>query len=243
MIQKTFVKLLLPLVFLAFTFGCSTGKDWSGKKKSDQSLDILAEAGIEDLQGKEHEDAVETLAKVRDGHSNSNQVLLDQIKTADTYFHNKKYDDAYQAYKDFEKVHPTDKAVPYCVYRQGLCFFKLRSPSDRDQTYTSKALEEFSRLKKKYPDCEYTPQAESFMAQCRNDLGEHECYVAEFYFKAKRYQAALERYQAVNQDFPEFTNKTVVKERIEQCQRILASAKKSNSGFFAAIATLFDAQW
>jgi outer membrane protein assembly factor BamD len=240
--QRTFANLLLSLVLLTCTFGCTT--DWSGKKKSDQSTDILAEEGIEGLKEKKHEDAIETSDNGRDRYADSGQVLSDQIKSADTYFHNKKYDEAFLAYKDFEKLHPTDKAVPYCVYRQGLCYYKQRSTIDRDQIYTTMALEEFRRLKKKYPGCEYAPQAEKIMAECRNDLARHECYIAEFYFKTKRYQAAIERYRLVDQEFPEFTNKAALQERIEQCQQILTSAdKKSTSGLFAAIADLFDARW
>ena len=150
-----------------------------------------------------------------------------------------------QAYKEFEKLHPTNKAVPYCVYRQGLCYYRQRSTIDRDQTYTTKALEEFRRLKTEVPpDANTSPRRRSIMAQCRRDLGEHEYYIAEFYFKTKRYQAALERYQVVAQEYPEFPKKAEVKEHIEECQKILATAdKKPQGGFFSPIANLFDAKW
>ena len=71
------------------------------------------------------------------------------------------------------------------------------------------------------------------MAQCRRDLGEHEYYVAEFYYKTKRYQAALDRYQTVAQEYPEFPKQAEVKEHIDECQKILATAdKKPQGGFF-----------
>jgi len=242
--QKTFIKLLLPIVLLTFTFGCSTVKGWFGKKKKDAPPEVLAEEGIKNLKKKNYEDAIDTFEKVRDRYPYSEQALLAQIKLADAYFYKKKYDEALQAYKDFEKLHPTNKAVPYCVYRQGMCYYRQRSTIDRDQTYTTKALEEFKRLKKKYPQSEYIPKADKFIAQCRKDLGEHEYYIAEFYYKTKRYQAALERYQVVDQEYPEFAKKAEVKERIDECQKILATDnKKPNPGFFTPLANLFDAQW
>lgn len=241
---KTFAKLLLPVVVLTFTFGCSTVKGWFGKNKADKPPDVMADQGIKELKKKKYDNAIETFEKVRDRYPYSEQALLAQIKLADAYFYKKKYDEALQAYKDFEKLHPTNKAVPYCVYRQGLCYFRQRSTIDRDQTYTTKALEEFGRLKKKYPDCEYLPKAEQYMAQCKKDLAEHEFYIAEFYFKTKRYQAALERYQVVDQEYPEFNKKAEVKEQIGECQKILATAdKKPAPGFFTPLANLFDAQW
>ena len=184
--RKIIAKLLLLVVVLTFTFGCSTFKGWFGKKKKDAPPDVLAEEGIKELKKKNYVDAIDTFEKVKDRYPYSEQALLAQIKLADAYFYKKKYDEALQAYKDFEKLHPTNKAVPYCVYRQGLCYYRQRTTIDRDQTFTNKALEEFRRLKKKYPQSEYIPRADKYLAQCRKDLGDHDYYIAEFYYKTKR---------------------------------------------------------
>jgi outer membrane protein assembly factor BamD len=242
--HKTLIKLILPLLLLSFTMGCSTIKGWFGKKKRDAPPDVLAQEGIKDLKKKNYQDAAETFQKVRDRYPYSKQALLAQIKLADAYFYQKKYDEAVQAYKDFEKLHPTNKAVPYCIYRRGLCYYRQRSTIDRDQTYTTKALAEFRLLRKKFPQSEYVAKAEKCMARCRLDLAEHEFYIAEFYYNTKRYQAALDRYQAVVQDYPEFPKKGEAQERIAACQKILAMPdKKPKPGFFSPIANLFDAKW
>jgi outer membrane protein assembly factor BamD len=242
--QKTFAKLVFPLVVLSFICGCSTIKGWFTNKPKDQPPDVLADQGIKELKKKNYEDAIDTFEKVKDRYPYSEQALLAQIKLADAYFYKKKYDEALQAYKDFEKLHPTNKAVPYCIYRQGLCYYRQRSTIDRDQTFTTKAMEEFQRLKKKCPQCDYISKADKCIAQCRKDLGEHEFYIANFYYKTKHYQAALERYQTVVQEYPELPEKAEAQGRIEELQQILASGdKKSKPGFFAPVANLFDAKW
>jgi outer membrane protein assembly factor BamD len=242
--QKIITRLLLLVVVLTFTFGCSTVKNWFGKKKNDGPPDVLAEQGIKDLKKKNYEDAIDTFEKVKDRYPYSEQALLAQIKLADAYFYKKKYDEALQAYKDFEKLHPTNKAVPYCIYRQGLCYYRQRSTIDRDQTFTTKAMDEFRRLKKKYPQSEFIPKADKCLAQCRKDLGEHDFYIAQFYYKTKRYQAALDRYQSFVQEYPELPQKAEAQEHIDELQKILASAdKKPKAGFFSPVANLFDAQW
>ncbi len=79
------------------------------------------------------------------------------------------------------------------------------------------------------------------MAQCRRDLGEHEHYIAEFYYKTKRYQAALERFQVLRAGISRVSQEAEVKERIAECQKIWPLPKrKPKSGFFA---NLFDARW
>ncbi len=73
----------------------------------------MADEGINQLKKKNYDEAIETFEKVRDRYPYSDQALLAQIKVADAYFYKKKYDEALQAYKEFEKLHPTNKAVPY----------------------------------------------------------------------------------------------------------------------------------
>src|SRR5512139_3422126 len=126
--QKTFIKILVPLVFLTFTCGCSTISGWFSKNDNEgKPPEVLAEQGIKDLKKKNYDDAIDTFEKVRDRYPYSEQALLAQIKVADAYFYKKKYDEALQAYKEFEKLHPTNKAVPYCIYREGLCYYRQRS--------------------------------------------------------------------------------------------------------------------
>ena len=243
--KKSLCKILLPLVLAAFTCSCSMISGWfgGGKKDKDKAPEVLAQEGIKDLKKKNYADAIDTFEKLRDRFPYSEQAMLAQIKVADAYFYNKKYDEALQAYKDFEKLHPTNRAVPYCIYRQGLCYYRQRSTIDRDQTFTTKAMAEFRRLKQKYPDCEYVPKADKFIVRCRKDLGEHELYVADFYFKTKRYKAALDRYQTVAQEYPDLPKQAEVKERIDECQKILATPEQKPQGFFTPLTSLFDAQW
>jgi len=244
MTLKKVSQFFMVLALAALLGGCATVKGWFSSKKPERPPDVMAQEGLTHLKKKNYDDAIETFEKVRDRYPYSEQALLAQIKVADAYFYKKKYDEALQAYKEFEKLHPTNKAVPYCIYRQGLCYYRQKSTIDRDQTFTYKALAEFRRLKQKYPQCEFIPKAEKYMAGCRKDLGEHEYYVAEFYFKTKRYKAALDRFQAVAQEYPDLPKQAEIKEHIAECQKILAEAdKQPKSGLIYNITNLFDAKW
>jgi len=244
MFSKKISQVLLVLALAVIFGGCSTVKGWFTKKSSDRPPDVMAKEGIKQLKKKDYDDAIETFEKVRDRYPYSDQAMLAQIKLADAYFYKKKYDEALGAYKEFEKLHPTNKAVPYAVFRQGMCYYRQRSTIDRDQTYTFKALQEFRRLKQKYPQCEYIGKAEKYMVVCRRDLAEHEFYVAEFYFKTKKYKAALDRFQVVAQEYPEYPKQAEVKEYIGRCETKLAEeGTKPKSGLMYNISHLFDAQW
>jgi outer membrane protein assembly factor BamD len=218
MIIKAVIQGLLALVLVFAFSGCSTVKGWFGKDKTDdRPPDVLAEEGIKNLKKKKYDDAIETFGKVRDRYPYSEQALLAQLKVADAYFFN-------------------------CIFREGQCFYRQRSTIDRDQTYTLKAMDEFKRLKQKYPDSEYIAKADFYLARCRKDLAEHEFYVAEFYYKTKRYQAAIDRYQGLTQDYPEFPKNAEAKGRIQECQELLA-AKDQPQGIVSKVTGIFDAKW
>jgi len=242
--MKKIMQLVLILVLSALLGGCSTVKGWFSKKRPEKPPDVMAEEGIQQMKKKKYDDAIETFEMVRDRYPYSEQALLAQIKVADAYYYNKKWDEALQAYKEFEKLHPTNKAVPYAVFRQGMCYYRQRSTIDRDQTYTFKALQEFRRLKQKYPNSEYSGQVEKYMARCRLDLAEHEFYIAEFYYKTKRYKASLDRFQALAQEYPDFPKQAEVKDYINKCQADMAAEEnQSKSGLIYQITNLFDARW
>jgi outer membrane protein assembly factor BamD len=242
MTKKNVVQGLLALVLMLAFSGCGTVKGWFKSKKPDRPPEVLAQEGIKDLKKKNYIDAIETFEKLRDRYPYSDQAVLAQIKVADAYFYNKKYEEAYQAYREFEKLHPTNKGVPYCIYREGLCCYRQRSTIDRDQTYTHKALDEFKRLKQKFPQSQYIPKADKYLARCLKDLAEHEFYVAEFYYTTKRYQAAIDRYQGLIQDYPSFPKNAEAREHLKECQELLAAQAKPK-GILSSVTSIFDAKW
>lgn len=242
MTKKGIAHGLLTVLLVFMISGCGTIKGWFKQSKDDRPPDVLAQEGLKDLKKKKYIDAIETFQKVKDRYPYSEQAILAQLKVADAYYYDKKFDEAMQAYREFEKLHPTSKAVPYCIYQEGLCNYRQRSTIDRDQTYTHRAITEFTRLKQKYPDCRYIPKTNQYLARCRQDLAEHEFYVAEFYYRTKRYPAAIERYQTLIQDYPDFPKNAQAKERIEEC-KILEADKSKPQGFLSKVSSIFDANW
>jgi outer membrane protein assembly factor BamD len=238
MTKKIIVSGFLSLVLLVGVSGCG----WFSSEKPDAPPEVLAQEGIKDLKKRNYLEAIDTFEKLKDRYPYSDHAVLAQLKVADAYFYDKKYQEAFQAYREFEKLHPTNKAVPYCIYREGLSFYRQRSTIDRDQTYTHKAIAEFKRLKQKYPKSRFLAKANNYLAICHKDLAEHEFYVANFYYKTKRYQAAIDRYQGLIQDYPRFPENAQAKQRIKECERLLAAEKKPQ-GILSSVTSIFDARW
>jgi outer membrane protein assembly factor BamD len=240
--KKAIFQGLLALVLLFVFSGCGI-MGWFGKKKNtDAPPDTLAQRGIKELSNKNYIDAIDTFEKLKNRYPYSDQALLAQIMVADAKFYDKKYQEAFESYREFEKLHPTNKAVPYCIFQEGRCFYLQRSTIDRDQTYTRNAIREFTRLKQKYPKSHYIPRADKYLARCRRDLAEHEFYVGNFYFTTEHYKAALDRYEGLIQDYPEFSKNGEARQRIQECKKLLADKNKPK-GWLSALTSIFDAKW
>jgi len=231
-------RFMVLLALVGLVSGCGISRLWSGKKLEDRPPEDLAKKGIEELKDRNYYAAEDIFSKIKDRYPYSEQALMAQVKLADSLYYNEKFDEAQLAYQEFEKLHPTNKAIPYVIYQQALCFYRQRPTIDRDQTYTQKALAEFRRLQKKYPQSEFAAKAERFKLRCLEDLAEHEFYVGEFYFNTKHYTSALDRFQALSQEYP-FFKPTDVKEYIRKSKANLANPEE-NQGFFSR---LFDARW
>jgi outer membrane protein assembly factor BamD len=232
------VRFLVALTLMVSLCGCGIGHRLFGKKTPDNAPDVMAKEGIEQLKKRDYAEAAETFTKLKDRYPYSDEAMVAQLKLADTLYFNRKFDEAAAAYKEFEKLHPTNKAIPYVIYQQALCFYRQRPTIDRDQTPTEKAMEEFRRLQKKFPQSEYAAKSEKFKQRCLEDLAGHEFYVGEFYFKTKHFPSALDRFQALSQEYPNFKPQEV-KQYIKDCQTNIEHPEKVE-GFFSK---LFDARW
>jgi outer membrane protein assembly factor BamD len=232
------------LATLLLTLGAGCGWFGFGQKKADRPPDVLAQEGLQKMKTGNYNEAVEAFEKVRDRYPYSQEAMQAELKVADAKYYNKKYDEALQDYKNFEKLHPANPLIPYVIYQQALCYYRQRATIDRDPTYTYKALQEFRRLKQRYPDYEKMAKVNDYMANCQKALADHEFYVGEFYFKTKRYQAALDRFATIQEEYPDYPKMSQVKEYTATCENILANPVKGDPpAILKPWYYLFDANW
>jgi outer membrane protein assembly factor BamD len=109
--------------------------------------------------------------------------------------------EAENEYNDFIIFHPTNENVPYAIYQMGMCHYNQIEAIDRDQTSTVKARREFEKLIARYPNSKFSTMAEKLLRECKQKLAEQEFYVGQFYFKQKKYQAALARFEAIARNY------------------------------------------
>jgi outer membrane protein assembly factor BamD len=150
----------------------------------------------------DHGKAIEAFQQIVDNYPYSDYAVLAEVKIADTYFDQGKYDEALSYYRDFGDLHPQHELVPYTVYRAAMCHYKQAKSANRDQTATRQALSFLDTLLSKYPSSPYAQDGEKLWKELRTRLADHELEIGDFYMNRQEYQSAADRYRDVLDKYP-----------------------------------------
>lgn len=210
-------KILLFLFAALVVSGCSLFETNSEMEKTAQEL---VNDGSSAFMAGDYKEALKAFTDLKDWYPFSKYAILAELKIADSHYHLKEYDEAVIAYEEFEKMHPRNEAVPYVIYQTGLCWFEQIDTVDRDHTPAKNSLTQFQRLIERFPGNEYAVKAEKNIEKCLANIRGHEMYVADFYMKTKKYQAALKRYEYLVENYPDSKESKIAMNKISECRRL-----------------------
>jgi outer membrane protein assembly factor BamD len=87
-------------------------------------------------------------------------------------------------------------------YRLAMSFYDQMKPVEQDQTITQKAIDQFKKLVKEYPQSRYATDGLAKIDKCRERLAQKEVWVANYYFTQGNPTAARQRLELVLKDYP-----------------------------------------
>jgi outer membrane protein assembly factor BamD len=210
-------KIIFFFCLVLLVSGCS----WF-QEKDVKSAPELAADGMEEYRQGNYKKAIENFEKLRDWYPFDKYAILAELKIADSHYQLKEYDEAVIAYQEFESLHPMNEAMPYVVYQIGRCYYEQITTVDRDQSAARKALINFERLQKQFPDHQYSKRAGEHINACLKSLAGHELYVGKYYFKKKNYKAALSRFKNIIYDFPDMGIHKEALDYLSLCEAAMA---------------------
>ena len=220
------ILLTMSLAALALS-GCTNllNKVFSRGGTQEGPAQLLAEAQKQFDRGY-WEEASKSFEAVKDRYPYSKEATIAALRMADALYEREEYEDAYSHYSEFERLHPTNRNIPYVIYREGMCYFQRMTTIDREQETTIRAKEEFERLVKRFPRDVYAARARTALRKCLIYLAEHELYVGNFYYRMKRYKAAKERYIYIVEHYPDMGQYHDALEYIRKCNQKIAKEKQ-----------------
>lgn len=189
---------------LAASTGCGLFQsDFKDNLAFDSPAQVLASEAESLYREGQYSEAAEYFQQLKDRHPYSRYALLADLRVGDAYFKADRYEEAILAYDDFIRLHPKNEAVPYAIYKMGMVYHKQMLTPDRDPTQARKASETFDRLIKQHPKSEWAQKALPRWQEAIERLAGHDLFVGKFYYRTKRYQAAIGRFKRVLTVYPD----------------------------------------
>jgi outer membrane protein assembly factor BamD len=204
------VSLSLPLALALLVFLVSCSKDVPTFEEVKPADELFAE-GLETLEGRRifglftyvnYDQAIEIFQSIIDNYPYSDYEQRALLKIADSYFNDKRFEEAIAYYQDFADLHPTHQKVPYTLLRVAQCHLNQIESIDRDQTATNQATEALATLIQRHPYATETRRGEELMIELRTRLALNMLHIADFYRVRTHWQSAAVRYRRVLDEFP-----------------------------------------
>ncbi len=168
----------------------------------EQALEILKGRNWIFFHTTDYVRGIEKLQSIIDNYPYSDVAVLAELKIADAYFDDHRYDEALSYYRDFADLHPQHEKVPYTILRSALCRERQMHAANRDQTATRDALLHLDRLLAKYPHSPEAREGEILWRELRTQLAENITEIAAFYLENEEYESAAERYRSLLNEYP-----------------------------------------
>jgi outer membrane protein assembly factor BamD len=204
---------LLAALMLVSTIGCVTD---GGRVVPGGTLEpdkFLFDKGTAALEAKKWLNAREYFKQVVETYTGSAYRPDAKLAVGDTYLGEGTAEAlvlAINEFSEFLSFYPTNKRADYAQYKLGLAHFKQMRKPERDQTETREAIAQFRTFETRYPMSELMPEVQAKLREARDRLSESDYLVGYFYFRQRWYPGAIDRFQSILKDDPEYTKRDAV---------------------------------
>jgi outer membrane protein assembly factor BamD len=183
--------------------GAKSALDYSENARRDY------ERGMKALADKSWEEVDEAFNAVRQKYSYSRYARLAELRLADADYEQDKLAEAISGYKSFTHDYPNDPEVPYARFRIAKAQYESVSQSvllppleERDLSSVNDALDTIRDYLEDFPNSEHAEDLSYMLEVVVGLLARHELYVARYYLREDRFEAANARVERVLKVIP-----------------------------------------
>jgi len=183
--------------------GCSM---FSGGHKPVQapkmaSAETLYNYGIDALHSRRYQLASGEFELLQQNYPYSSYTGNAELMEGYAYYLQDEYGQSVQQLERYLQLHPTSPDAAYAFYLRALCYYEQIADVQRDQQGTVEAMDALEEVVTRFPQTSYARDAQLKIDLCRDHLAGKEMLVGRYYQQQRNYEAALNRYQRVVEDF------------------------------------------
>jgi|GEM_PF-219872 len=156
------------------------------------------------INDKDYQGARNILLEIKNRDLTKKFAPLAQLRIADSYVKEGEPELAAAEFRKFIDIYPDHKYAPYAQYEIAMAYFNQIESPERGYEGAAKAMAEFKKLQKNYPRNPYRDLIDLRIEKCRNVMADYEYLVGEFYMQKGSYDAAINRFEGLIKDYPDY---------------------------------------
>jgi outer membrane protein assembly factor BamD len=164
--------------------------------------DELYAIGENQLEKRTYEEARQSFRKIVERHPNSSYAPRARFLMGEAYYREAEFAKAIKEFETFLAFYPRHQIADLVQYRLAMGYYDQLKPVEQDQMLTQKALEQFKKLVKEYPESRYATDGLAKIDICRGRLAQKELWVATYYFNQGNPGAARQRLELILKEYP-----------------------------------------
>jgi outer membrane protein assembly factor BamD len=193
------VRSTVAVVLLLFAAGCGAGRNTvpPGTAQPDR---WLLTRGQEELKEKHWLAAREYFRQIVDNYPQSPLRPEAKIGVGETYLGEgttEAFVLAANEFREFLTFYPTNARADYAQFKLAESHARQMRAAERDQTETKEAIKEFEVFFERYPNSALTPDVKKQWREARDRLSEASYRVGLYYFRARWYPGAIDRFKEI----------------------------------------------
>src|SRR5262244_653733 len=192
------------LVVALLSSGCAYLEDMFRQKPTALlPAQDLYQAGEEDMNKRYYPQARTNFQKIVERHPQSQYAARARFLIGETYYREGTFDKAIKEFEAFMAFYPRHEIADLVQYRLAMSYYDQMKPVEQDQGLTVKAMDQFKKLVREYPDSRYASDALAKIDVCRGRLAQKELWVAAYYLENENNPvAARQRLEGVIKNYP-----------------------------------------
>jgi outer membrane protein assembly factor BamD len=203
---------LMLLVAALWASGCAASRSEVPPGTAEADV-FLFTRGQAELKERNWIRAREYFRQIVDNYPQSPHRPDSKLAVGDTYIGEDTTESlllAVNEFREFLTFYPTHPRADYAQYRLAVAYAEQMLAPERDQTATRDVIKELQVFMERYPNSALMADGRKLMREAKDRLSQASYRVGYYYYRARYYAGAIDRFQEVLKEDPEFTNRDAV---------------------------------
>jgi outer membrane protein assembly factor BamD len=194
----------LVVLLLLFSTGCSSVAEFLRASPTPiLPPEELYQLGENELAKRRYEEARKQFRRIVERHPDSSSAPRARFLIGEAFYREGEFDKAIAEFETFLSFYPRHQIADLVQFRLSMAYYDQMKPVEQDQGLTQKALDQFKKLVKEYPESRYATDALGKIDICRGRLAQKEVWVAAYYYNGQGNAiGARQRLEKVLAEYP-----------------------------------------